>query len=201
MGSIEEWEGWSNELASLFPEDAETWPGANPEGAQESIIQACLVYLLSEHDALRQVREDLTALADEWESDATVGEFVADAEAGIRWTPRFYFAPKIRAILDSARVSAADTQPEGALNVIFDGPPSHESGRFVEAETDDGRSINAGQWTKRPDGLWALRITNLPTAGGKVDTAPEGMPRVERFGGKVVYDLPADRAPESGEGN
>ncbi|MBC8459657.1 MAG: hypothetical protein H8D67_16830 [Deltaproteobacteria bacterium] len=49
-----------------------------------------------------------------------------------------------------------------AINIIFDGPPSHESGRFVEVETDDGKSINAGKWVEREDGLWALRITELP---------------------------------------
>jgi len=49
-----------------------------------------------------------------------------------------------------------------AINVIFDGPPSHESGRFVEVEDDAGRSINAGEWIERKDGLWALRITELP---------------------------------------
>ena len=46
-----------------------------------------------------------------------------------------------------------------AINVIFDGPPSHDSGRFVEVETDDGKSIGVGEWIERPDGLWALRIT------------------------------------------
>ena len=45
------------------------------------------------------------------------------------------------------------------INIIFDGPPAPESGRFIEVETDDGRSINAGEWTQREDGLWALRIT------------------------------------------
>ncbi|MFB1500848.1 hypothetical protein [Thiocapsa sp. N5-Cardenillas] len=49
-----------------------------------------------------------------------------------------------------------------AINVIFDGPPGPEAGRFVEVETDDGRSINAGEWSERPDKLWALRITGLP---------------------------------------
>ena len=49
-----------------------------------------------------------------------------------------------------------------AINIIFDGPPSRESGRFVEVEDDAGRSICAGEWIKRPDGLWALRITELP---------------------------------------
>lgn len=48
------------------------------------------------------------------------------------------------------------------INVVFDGPPSHASGRFVEVETDDGRSINAGEWRQRDDGLWSLRITALP---------------------------------------
>ena len=27
------------------------------------------------------------------------------------------------------------------INIIFDGPPSHESGRFIEVETDDGVGI------------------------------------------------------------
>lgn len=51
-----------------------------------------------------------------------------------------------------------------AINIIFDGPPSHESGRFVEVETDDGKSINTGEWIEKRDGLWVLRITSLPEA-------------------------------------
>lgn len=51
--SIREWEDWSNELAMLLPEDAETWPGANPEGAQESIITACLTHLLRQVEAVQ----------------------------------------------------------------------------------------------------------------------------------------------------
>lgn len=42
--------------------------------------------------------------------------------------------------------------------VIFDGPPSHESGRFVEVEDSDGRSIGHGEWKELPDGLWELRF-------------------------------------------
>ena len=48
-----------------------------------------------------------------------------------------------------------------AINIIFDGPPGPEAGRFVEVETDDGKSINAGEWIEK-DGYWALRITELP---------------------------------------
>lgn len=49
-----------------------------------------------------------------------------------------------------------------AINIIFDGPPSHESGRFVEVENDAGEGIHAGEWIERANGLWALRITELP---------------------------------------
>ena len=46
------------------------------------------------------------------------------------------------------------------IDIIFDGPPSHESGRFVEVERD-GKSINAGEWVELPGGLWALRIPDF----------------------------------------
>lgn len=46
-----------------------------------------------------------------------------------------------------------------AINILLDGPPGHESGRFVEVETDDGRSVHVGEWVARGDGYWALRIT------------------------------------------
>ncbi len=43
--------------------------------------------------------------------------------------------------------------------VVFDGPPSPDGGgRFVEVETADGKSINAGSWLERSDGLYALRM-------------------------------------------
>jgi hypothetical protein len=54
-----------------------------------------------------------------------------------------------------------------AINIIFDGPPGPEAGRFVEVETDDGKSIKIGEWEERSDGLWALRIAQLPGAGQK----------------------------------
>ena len=59
------------------------------------------------------------------------------------------------ALVDKAVVA------KGAVNIVFDGPPGPDPGRFVEVETDGGRSINAGEWIERTDGLWALRITEL----------------------------------------
>jgi hypothetical protein len=44
------------------------------------------------------------------------------------------------------------------IDIVFDGPPSHESGRFVEVENSAGESIRIGEWVERPDGYWALRI-------------------------------------------
>ena len=44
------------------------------------------------------------------------------------------------------------------LDIVFDGPPSHKSGRFVEAENPEGHAVCAGEWIDRGNGLWALRI-------------------------------------------
>ena len=44
------------------------------------------------------------------------------------------------------------------FDIVFDGPPSHLSGRFVEVENELGESIKLGEWVQRTDGLWALRI-------------------------------------------
>ena len=44
------------------------------------------------------------------------------------------------------------------IDIVFDGPPSHVTGRFVEVENAEGCSINFGEWVRRDDGYWALRI-------------------------------------------
>lgn len=46
----------------------------------------------------------------------------------------------------------------GYIDVVFDGPPAAESGRFVEVEDETGASITAGEWIERENGYWALRI-------------------------------------------
>ena len=47
------------------------------------------------------------------------------------------------------------------IDIVFDGPPSHESGRFVEVENSEGRSIKFGEWVLRDDGFWALRVPSV----------------------------------------
>lgn len=45
------------------------------------------------------------------------------------------------------------------LDILFDGPPSHESGRFVDVVDADGKGVKIGEWMQAPDGaMWALRI-------------------------------------------
>ncbi len=45
------------------------------------------------------------------------------------------------------------------LDFVFDRPPSPEGARFIEVEDGSGRSVNIGEWVKRSDELWALRIS------------------------------------------
>ena len=58
-------------------------------------------------------------------------------------------------IRDQAAQIAALEANKRNLFVILDGPPSHESGRFVEVEDASGKSVCVGV-EQRPDGLWAL---------------------------------------------
>lgn len=44
------------------------------------------------------------------------------------------------------------------IDVVCEGPPGPESGRFVEVEDATGASIRAGEWIDRGDGTWGLRI-------------------------------------------
>jgi hypothetical protein len=72
-------------------------------------------------------------------------------------------------IADAALSAEAD-QGEAVvaeeLRIVFDGPPGPEAGRFVEVENADGRSINAGEWRQRADGLWELVLS--PRRGRRV---------------------------------
>jgi hypothetical protein len=62
--------------------------------------------------------------------------------------------------------------PTGTVDIVFDGPPGHESGRFVEVERN-GKSIKIGEWVEREGGLWALRIPD-PEATAEVEPQPAG---------------------------
>lgn len=59
---------------------------------------------------------------------------------------------------EAAPLREVPPPPPGAyFDVVFDGPPSHESGRFVEVEDEKKASVRAGEWIEDPP-FWRLRI-------------------------------------------
>lgn len=71
----------------------------------------------------------------------------------------------IAAVLNR-RAAPTSTKPDAELRIVFDAPPSHESGRFVEVENEWGQSVRAGEWRTRPDGLWELVIPRVAKQEG-----------------------------------
>lgn len=93
--------------------------------------------------------------------------------------------------------------------MVFDGPPGHECGRFVEVEDQHGHNIAPGEWIEPAAGdkFWRLRI-----AADRLDRkrteelewavryaleewAPSGSNKAERMR-KLLIDAPAPQAPE-----
>ena len=63
-----------------------------------------------------------------------------------------------------------------SLNIIFTGPPGPGNDCvFVEVETDDGRSVKAGEWSQRQDGYWALRLSNSITSPGSSEVTDDDL--------------------------
>lgn len=81
-------------------------------------------------------------------------------DSGLEHRPHHYLTP---VPWDCPGLPAAPVGGQ-ALNIVFDGPPGPMSGRFIEVENDAGVGVNAGEWSERPNGWWALRI---PAAGGQ----------------------------------
>ncbi len=44
-----------------------------------------------------------------------------------------------------------------AMDIVFDGPPGPQSGRFIEVESPPGTSIKLGEWIELPP-YWVLRF-------------------------------------------
>lgn len=76
------------------------------------------------------------------------------------------------------------------IDIVFDGPPSHEAGRFVEVHDPSGASISVGQWVQLDNGYWALRISDSP--GGRL-VMGERLRQVAEEGYTPGYDDRHDR--------
>ncbi len=61
----------------------------------------------------------------------------------------------IPALIAALREARAERKQE--IHLVFDGPPEHVAGRFVEAENSAGESISVGRWEQRGE-YWHLII-------------------------------------------
>ena len=91
-----------------------------------------------------------------------------------------------------------------AVDVVFDGPPSHISGRFVEVESPPGTGIREGEWLQRKDGYWVLRIQTQRTGVEQAAVAflehhVEAHPRSRVYCPRCVQ-LRDERAREAAKG-
>lgn len=73
------------------------------------------------------------------------------------------------------------------IHIVFDGPPGHQSGRFVEAENDLGLSIDAGRWVKV-----GQRCPHDTDGDGHCALGPK---RCREEGHQEVWHLVIDRTP------
>ena len=83
------------------------------------------------------------------------------------------FSPELMAGLQIAPIggefagSNAPTRTIRTVDIVFDGPPGHESGRFVEVENPDGTATpSIGTWLERGD-YWVLRTTVVAPTGDR----------------------------------
>jgi hypothetical protein len=68
---------------------------------------------------------------------------------------------RIRHRAENRDMDSRDLHPGQTIRLLFTKPPSPE-GCFIEAENEERRSVHAGDWRQREDGLWELAI-RLPT--------------------------------------
>lgn len=49
----------------------------------------------------------------------------------------------------------------GFIDIVFSAPPGPGNDcLFIEVEDERGAAMKFGEWTERPDGNWALRVTS-----------------------------------------
>jgi hypothetical protein len=109
------------------------------------------LHLLAVSPATRKQLElwqkDRGTVSEEWPADAAM----------LNLPTRMALDELAFKILPLVNAPPVHAEPAREIDIVFDGPPSHESGRFVEVERD-GKSIRIGRWFERDDGLWVLRI-------------------------------------------
>lgn len=72
------------------------------------------------------------------------------------------------------------------LHFVFDDFPNPEGARFIEVEDGSGRSVSAGEWRRREDGLVELVVP----MGKDWSYAFDGSTLRDRFGGSFMATEP-----------
>ncbi|KXO90927.1 hypothetical protein AXK58_21065 [Tsukamurella tyrosinosolvens] len=145
--------------------------------SQEEAEAADLVPLVAETSAVVEALELAAAV-----------ESVADGS-----TSSLSLDDRVLGVPFAAPAPLARDDASGWLDIVFDGPPSHESGRFVEVEDSAGRSIQIGDWLDRGDGHWTLRVpVSAPLDPGN----PEDLRQVR----EVVLKLRSAVGPATAKG-
>ncbi len=170
----EAWRGKPNVERYALIARFSPWDGASQDDRDEVMAQAnanvaLIVALRNAAPALLDLAERAQEQAKQNEElRAIIGENASAAADRIRAALRGQ-AERDALKAEVERLREAQTY----LDVVFDGPPSHESGRFVEVENLEGFSVGAGEWINRGNGFWALRLPVL-RAALRGEEAPRG---------------------------
>lgn len=92
--------------------------------------------------------------------------------------------------------------PGKQIDIVFDGPPGRESGRFVEVEVA-GASVGLGDWHKQENGTWHLSFNELDVArvlgiegAAEVVLLPGGAGVIlDELGAKALMSRPTHGGP------
>jgi hypothetical protein len=77
------------------------------------------------------------------------------------------------------------------IQIRFDGPPGHESGRFVEVEDASGKSFRMGEWVEGQDGHWLLVFDDprqIEELNDKIDTHEDLLARAKFIISTCVHE-------------
>jgi hypothetical protein len=129
-------------------------PGVEPAGEPEPVAQASAT--------IGEAAPGLPFVVAPFTTCRNKGEHcIALLHDGTPWL--LWRHPDGQWVTESAVTLAAPPPPPPAgppgayVDIVFDGPPSHESGRFVEVEDATGASIKLGEWVEK-GAYWRLRI-------------------------------------------
>ena len=88
----------------------------------------------------------------------------------------------------------------GKIHIVFDGPPEHVAGRFVEVEDENGHGMKLGEWEQHGD-YWHLVFDDKRAAEQQaatlraeverlrqmIEEADLGLQKVEGKDGFIAY--------------